>query len=152
MAAGVRRTASSPQGVVGASLVGAAEFSPVKIVTPEWIEEAECGFSQRHLFYAPDGERSDHPAKAARIASAKAICAECPVRRECLEYARETEDGWAIMGGTTPEERRRERKLTDSARDWQKAKEDPELLERRRAIQREWIRNKRKAEHKNGAA
>lgn len=35
---------------------------------------------------------------------AKAVCARCPVRRECLEA--NLHDAWGIWGGTTPLERR----------------------------------------------
>lgn len=38
---------------------------------------------------------------------AKAICAGCPVRKECLDYALENEMEYGIWGGTSPTERRR---------------------------------------------
>jgi WhiB family redox-sensing transcriptional regulator len=40
------------------------------------------------------------------IRAAKAICAQCPIRYECLEFAYATDDQHAILGGTTPRERR----------------------------------------------
>ena len=45
-----------------------------------------------------------------QIAQAKAICARCPVRRECLEYAHAHAPNHGIWGGTTPEERQRARR------------------------------------------
>jgi WhiB family transcriptional regulator, redox-sensing transcriptional regulator len=45
-----------------------------------------------------------------QIAKAKAICARCPVRRECLEYARAHEPVYGIWGGTTFQERQRARR------------------------------------------
>ena len=41
---------------------------------------------------------------------AQAICAECPVQDECLEFALATNQSLGIWGGTTPNERRRLRR------------------------------------------
>lgn len=38
---------------------------------------------------------------------AKAICAVCPVKRECLEYALTHDIGHGVWGGTSPRERKR---------------------------------------------
>lgn len=40
-----------------------------------------------------------------QAARALAICATCPVRQECLDAG--IDDDWAILGGTTPRERRK---------------------------------------------
>lgn len=45
-----------------------------------------------------------------QITKAKAICARCSVRRQCLEFARANEPLYGIWGGTTPEERERVRR------------------------------------------
>lgn len=45
-----------------------------------------------------------------QIAKAKEICARCPVRRQCLEFARAHEPLYGIWGGTTFEERERVRR------------------------------------------
>lgn len=39
------------------------------------------------------------------IARAKAVCRACPVREQCLAWAVEIGDDWAILGGMTPVER-----------------------------------------------
>jgi WhiB family redox-sensing transcriptional regulator len=44
------------------------------------------------------------------VAQAKAICAGCPVRRQCLDFATANDLGYGIWGGTTPEDRRRNRR------------------------------------------
>ena len=41
----------------------------------------------------------------AEIRIAKNICAECPVKRECLDYAIEANEPYGIFGGQTPSER-----------------------------------------------
>jgi WhiB family redox-sensing transcriptional regulator len=38
---------------------------------------------------------------------AKAVCAGCPVRKICLDYALEAEEEFGVWGGTTPTERKR---------------------------------------------
>lgn len=40
------------------------------------------------------------------IRKAKAICGPCPIKGECLMFAYATDDQHAILGGTTPRERR----------------------------------------------
>ncbi|HYZ53175.1 MAG TPA: WhiB family transcriptional regulator [Streptosporangiaceae bacterium] len=40
------------------------------------------------------------------VAAAKAVCAGCPVARECLDWALRMGEAAGIWGGTTPEERR----------------------------------------------
>lgn len=43
-------------------------------------------------------------------AQAKKVCARCPIRSGCLEFAFHTGDKFAIMGGMTPAEREAIRK------------------------------------------
>lgn len=45
-----------------------------------------------------------------QIARAKMICAKCRVRRECLEFAQTHDLTYGIWGGTTPEDRQRDRR------------------------------------------
>lgn len=42
-----------------------------------------------------------------QINEAKAVCRKCPfsTKANCLEFALDTGDKWAILGGTTPPER-----------------------------------------------
>jgi WhiB family transcriptional regulator, redox-sensing transcriptional regulator len=44
------------------------------------------------------------------IRRAKAMCARCPVRAQCLAFAEENAIGYGIWGGTTPDERERSRR------------------------------------------
>jgi WhiB family transcriptional regulator, redox-sensing transcriptional regulator len=50
-----------------------------------------------------------------QIAQAKAVCAHCPVRRQCLEFAQAHEPVYGIWGGTTFEERQRARRREQRA-------------------------------------
>jgi WhiB family redox-sensing transcriptional regulator len=45
-----------------------------------------------------------------QIIRAKTICGSCRVRRECLEFALSHDLVYGIWGGTTPEDRQRDRR------------------------------------------
>jgi hypothetical protein len=59
------------------------------------------------LFTGPAGvEADDEPEldRLARLDAARAVCAECPVRLECLAYALRTRPTAAVWAGWTPPE------------------------------------------------
>jgi WhiB family transcriptional regulator, redox-sensing transcriptional regulator len=60
------------------------------------------------LFFGPDGERP--PEREIRERKAKAICAVCPIRAECLEYALGHPARHGIWGGLNAEELAAERR------------------------------------------
>lgn len=62
-----------------------------------WEERARCSTYDPELFFAPR-------ARAER--RAKAVCAHCPVRDECLAFAIDTHVDYGVWGGTTVKERR----------------------------------------------
>ncbi|GIU99840.1 MAG: hypothetical protein KatS3mg014_1456 [Actinomycetota bacterium] len=71
-----------------------------------WETYAACRGADTSLFFAPNYfERREE--KLAREAKAKAICARCPVREPCLEYALRIRDPHGIWGGLNELERRR---------------------------------------------
>ena len=72
----------------------------------DWRELAACRDSEPNLFF-PVGTTG--PALDL-IEEAKAICAECTVREECLMYALETNQEAGVWGGYAEDERRRLRK------------------------------------------
>ncbi len=67
-----------------------------------WRLRAACAGEDLELFF-PVG--SSGPA-IVQIATAKAICARCPVREACLRYAVTTGQAHGIWGGMTEDERR----------------------------------------------
>lgn len=70
-----------------------------------WQSAAACRGPSASAFFPPAaGERKED--KARREATAKAICAACPVRIECLEYALEIREPHGIWGGLNESERR----------------------------------------------
>ena len=50
-----------------------------------------------------------------QIARAKSICARCPVRRQCLDFAQTHDPIYGIWGGTTPDDRQRARRREQRA-------------------------------------
>ena len=71
-----------------------------------WRSAAACLLADPDLFFPIS---SAGPAER-QIARAKTICAGCQVRRECLEFALSQGLAYGIWGGTTPEDRQRDRR------------------------------------------
>jgi WhiB family redox-sensing transcriptional regulator len=70
-----------------------------------WQAKAACRGPQSAYFFPPSHpERRDE--REAREAQAKAICATCPVRRPCLEYALRIREPHGIWGGLNEHERK----------------------------------------------
>lgn len=63
-----------------------------------WQHRAICRGLSSELFFPNDKAGS---------AAAKAVCAGCPVRAECLEYALAFREKHGVWGGTSEHERRR---------------------------------------------
>lgn len=71
------------------------------LLRPHWHSSAACRGHGNELFFPGRGEGSE---------PARAICASCPVRDECLAAGMNTHQG--IWGGTSERERRRLRRST----------------------------------------
>jgi WhiB family redox-sensing transcriptional regulator len=70
-----------------------------------WQYRAACRGEDAEMFFAPNYfERKEE--KDAREAQAKGICARCPVRDECLEYALRNREPHGIWGGLNESERK----------------------------------------------
>lgn len=82
--------------------LNAGHLLSLTLASDEWRQYAACRDTNPDLFF-PVGTTG--PA-IEQIASAKAICAECPAREDCLEYALATNQDSGIWGGTSEEERR----------------------------------------------
>lgn len=57
-----------------------------------------CADADTGLFFPPEGERAAD--RHLRVARAKAVCAGCAVRCQCLELAADRGESWGIWGGT----------------------------------------------------
>ncbi|OLT20565.1 hypothetical protein BJF81_04655 [Ornithinimicrobium sp. CNJ-824] len=69
----------------------------------EWQFQGLCRTTNPDIFFHPEGERG--PSRRRREARAKAICAQCPVLRECREHALAVHEPYGVWGGMTEEER-----------------------------------------------
>ena len=64
---------------------------------PAWHQHGACRGADPNLFFPERGES---------VKEAKAVCARCPVRAECLDYAMENHEVVGIWGGLSARERR----------------------------------------------
>lgn len=62
---------------------------------PDWHKHARCSGMQ-HLFF--------NEGSLTAVKEAKRICALCPVRKPCLQFATDNEE-YGVWGGTTTVER-----------------------------------------------
>jgi WhiB family redox-sensing transcriptional regulator len=77
------------------------------MVEPEndWRMRSACRGLDPEMFFSPDGFETKQE-KDEREEAAKAVCATCPVREECLDYALKAGERYGIWGGLTELERR----------------------------------------------
>ena len=70
-----------------------------------WQLRAACRRPQSRTFFPPpEGERRHE--RAEREERAKAICSQCRVRDECLDYALSIRERHGVWGGLSEAERR----------------------------------------------
>lgn len=75
----------------------------------EWMETGKCREVHPSTFFPSDG---------VGVEIARRICADCPVKSLCLEYALRNRIDHGVWGGTSERERRRilrQRRLTAAA-------------------------------------
>lgn len=70
---------------------------PYAPVREEWVDDAACATNDPEYWFPEKGETGWY---------AKAVCGECLVRQQCLEYALRNEITDGIWGGLAPRERR----------------------------------------------
>lgn len=69
-----------------------------------WQQRAACRTEDPALFFGPSGERQ--PEREVRERMAKFVCARCPVRTDCLDYAVARREEHGVWGGLSEDERR----------------------------------------------
>jgi WhiB family redox-sensing transcriptional regulator len=72
--------------------------------SPEWQKDALCLGRPTEWFFPERNSENRNGWLTPADRRAKALCARCPVRRECLEYG--LKDEYGIWGGSRPIERR----------------------------------------------
>jgi WhiB family redox-sensing transcriptional regulator len=78
----------------------------------QWRSVAACRSADPDLFFPI----SDSGPAREQTSKAKAICATCRVRRECLVFAVHTGQVYGIWGGTTEHERAAARRVSSPGR------------------------------------
>lgn len=71
-----------------------------------WMADALCAQTDPEAFF---------PEKGGSSRAAKKVCAECPVRAECLAYALEHGERYGVWGGMSERDRVRLRRQRRSA-------------------------------------
>lgn len=70
-----------------------------------WQEHGLCRTSDAAVFFPPI-QFEPKVEREAREATAKAVCAECTVRAECLEWALDAQEPFGIWGGHSEADRK----------------------------------------------
>ncbi len=80
---------------------------PLLSVAPEtsWQHRGRCREVDVDVFFPPS--HFEHkPEREAREARAKAVCAQCPVKVECLDWALAVREPHGVWGGCSESERK----------------------------------------------
>lgn len=80
-----------------------SENDVTETVGEDWRERAKCLGVSPELFYAERGEKD-------AFAAGRAVCAACPVREECLQFALVNNERFGMWGGKSPRERQQLRR------------------------------------------
>ncbi len=92
----IRRAGSPRYTSISASALALAQFI---VTTPQsWARQALCTQTDPDTFFSDS---------ANQVEQAKAICHQCPVRKECLSHALENREEFGVWGGLDRDERRR---------------------------------------------
>lgn len=75
---------------------------------PDWMADALCAQTDPEAFFPEKGQ----PAEPGRQ-----ICARCPVRAECLDYALTNDERYGVWGGLSERQRRPLHDLTSAAKE-----------------------------------
>lgn len=68
---------------------------------PAWQAEGACRGLDPDLFF---------PQRGQSLTTARAVCAACPVKEECLDFAVEHHEEFGVWGGSSERERRQLRR------------------------------------------
>lgn len=68
------------------------------VLDTEWMAQGNCADKPPSLFFPSDG---------VGVEVAKRVCADCPMKADCLDYALDNRIDHGVWGGTSERERRR---------------------------------------------
>lgn len=72
-------------------------FKGKQVGDRNWQKDHACEDMDASIFYPTD--------KAVGVLEAKRICAQCPVKEDCLEHALKYREDFGVWGGTTEGDR-----------------------------------------------
>lgn len=73
---------------------------------PDWMFEGSCGQVGPRWFF-PDEDEDAPRGRGMSYLEGRKVCADCPVRAKCLQYALDTRQEHGLWGGVSPRERNR---------------------------------------------
>lgn len=80
----------------------------------KWQDHAACRGKDLNLFFGHEGERYDQDGKERREAEARAVCASCPVSRQCHITAMDGRE-YGLWAGLDEEQRANQRRKDQRA-------------------------------------
>ena len=95
---GLRRSATGPPSGCVCRVSMARIGQNGGVMDTEWMAQGKCRDLPPETFFPSDG---------VGVEVARRICADCPVKAPCLEYAMENHIDHGVWGGTSERERRR---------------------------------------------
>ena len=84
--------------LAGATAAEPPQTTSVPVADESWRLDGLCAETDPEAFF---------PEKGGSTREAKRVCAGCPVRLQCLEYALDNDERFGIWGGLSERERRR---------------------------------------------
>lgn len=81
----------------------------------QFMDLAACIGAPLEWFYVPE-QAPGSARERNEVAHGKRVCRTCLVRADCLDWALETGDVYAVLGGTSPKERQRIRRRRRKAK------------------------------------
>lgn len=101
---------ASPSTQLGCTPGELSSLAALDVELPEWHEQALCYHMDPTIFFGEEdgtGRKPNRPSLTSiEIRHAKSICDDCPVARECLEYAVAHDQDYGVWGGMTAKERK----------------------------------------------
>ncbi|MFF7452150.1 MULTISPECIES: WhiB family transcriptional regulator [unclassified Streptomyces] len=77
----------------------------------DWLARAACAGMDSRAFFANGMHARE------QVNEARKVCASCPVRPDCANFAIETGERWGVWGAMSQQElRRKRRRFTSRAR------------------------------------
>ena len=89
-----------------AAMVAGNRYEWAPYLPPDWYGDALCAQVDPALLF---------PHKGGSVREAKKVCAACPVRETCLEYALDNHERDGIWGGLSERQRRKVARLREAS-------------------------------------